>query len=297
MIPRLSSPALIVALAGNAALPGFSPAAESLERLPLFSPAELKGWNTAESTAAVSTAHRRDETAALHWHVTVDYQTGEPRYPIGWPRVNRSFPAGAARDWTAWDYLQCWVYVATNREKLPALPAGLGLHTPDRANAFQRPLSELKAREWVLIRIPIAHIPRAHDVRQIQFHLAEANYRDGDALDFYFSDLALVRHAQPTLLDFAPESAVLFSDARRLPVRVQLAGVPAGAATELTLELLTGARLVQRATVRATRGAQVFSLALPSDGLAAGEYDLRAMISGAASPHPARVRVVATPWK
>ena len=276
---------------------GAAEPAVPLERLPLFTPAELKSWSTAESTVAVSTAHTRDATASLQWHVTVDYQTGEPKYPIGWPRVNRSLPVGAIRDWSAWDYLQCWVYVATNRDQLPALPAGLGLHTPDRANAFQRPLPELRAREWVQIRVPITQIPRAHDVRQIQFHIAESNYRDGDSLDFHISDLALVRHASPTLLDFAPDSAVLFSDARRLPLSLQLAGVPAGATTEVILELHAGTHPVLRTTARAARGGQSFALELPRGPLAAGDYEVRATLTGTASPRSARIRVVDSPWR
>lgn len=268
-----------------------------LERLPLFSPEELKLWSTAESTVGASTEHARDTSASLHWHVTVDYQTGEPKYPIGWPRVNRSFPAGPTRDWSAWDYLQCWVYAATRRAQLPALPAGLGLHTPDRANAFQRPLTELKAREWVQIRIPIAQIPRAHDVRQIQFHLAESNYRDGDSLDFYISDLALFRYATPTLLASAPESAVLYTDARQLPVRLQLSGLPAGEMTDVTLELRTGGHTALRTTVRATRGGQTVALVLPPGNLAAGDYEVQAMLAGAATPTSARIRVVDSPWK
>jgi len=268
-----------------------------MERLPLFEPAAVKAWSTAESTVAASTAHTRDAATALHWHITVDYHAGEAKYPIGWPRTYRSLPAGPLRDWSAWDYFHCWVHVATNRAKLPAIPAGLGLHVPDRASSFQRTLSELKTGEWVEIRIPIAQIPRAHDVRQIQFHIAESNYQDGDRLDFYFSDLALLRHAAPTIIAFTAENAVIFADAKRLPMRLQLAGLAADATAEVVCELQTAGRIAARTTLRATRGVQTAALDLAAASLAPGDYELRAQIAGQSQSVTTRVRVVESPWK
>jgi hypothetical protein len=269
----------------------------ALEKLALFDAAELKAWSTAESTVGVSSAHTRGAAVSLHWHVTVDHTTGEPKYPIGWPRVNRNFPAGPLRDWSAWDYLHGWIFVATYRAALPGTPAGLGLHTPDRAGAYQRPLAELKAGEWVELNLPIASIPRHHDVRQIQFHIAEANYRHGDALDFYFSDLALLRHAAPTLLAFAPESAVLFADAKHLSVRLHLAGVATGQSVAVRCELWRNGRVVAHASVPATRGVQTASFALAPSPLPTGEYELHASLPGQTVPASARLRLVDSPWK
>lgn len=268
-----------------------------LEKLPLFDSASLKLWSTAESTVAVSTDRTRDASASLHWHVSVDFQTGEPKYPIGWPRVNRNFPTGPLRDWSGWDYLHFWVYTATNREKLPGIPAGLGLHTPERSSAFQRPLSELKANAWIEIRIPVAQIPRHHDVRQIQFHIAESNYRHGDTLDFFISDLALTRHSSPTLLAFAPESGIHFTDARLIPLRLQLAGVPAQVTTALACELVIGDRVAARANFLAARGVQTLPFNLGFASLPAGEYELRATLPGQPAPAIAKVRFVDSPWK
>ncbi|MBI5693615.1 MAG: hypothetical protein HZC55_26360 [Verrucomicrobia bacterium] len=285
---------LLLPVLATAAIAAGPPA---LERMPLFTPAELKAWSTAESTVAVSTDRTHDGAPTLHWHVTVDYQTGEPKYPIGWPRVSRGIPAGPLRDWTKWDYLHAWVFVASSRDKLPAIPAGLGLHTPDRAGAFQRTLTELRVGQWVELKLPITQIPRAHDVRQIQFHIAEQNYRDGDQLDFQVSDFALVRYAAPTILDFAPESAVLYADAAQIPLRLHLAGVPEGAATALACELHREARKVAAATLRGTRGSQIVALPLDRHRLAPGEYELRAVVGGGTSTATARVRLVSTPWK
>lgn len=267
-----------------------------METQPLFAPAEVKLWSAAESTVDVSTARIRDAAASLHWHVTVDYESGEPKYPIGWPRVNRNFSAGPLRDWSGWDYLHCWIYTATNRVALPSVPAGLGLHTPDRTGAFQRTLSELKAGEWVEIKLPISQIPRAHDVRQIQFHLAESNYRHGDQLDFYLNDLALLRYATPTILEFAAESPVLFSDTTRIPVRLHLAGLAPGARAEVVCELHREGRVAARTTVSAARGVQAAALAIGPQPLAAGEYELRTHLAGQSQVATTLIRLVESPW-
>lgn len=289
--------AVAVACVAYSAPPPLPADLSNLERLPLFDPAELKIWTTAESSVQASTDRTRGTTPALHWHVTVDFNAGEPKYPIGWPRVLRNFPAGPLRDWSGWDYLHGWVYVATNREKLPGVPAGLGLHTPDRAGAYQRTLSELRANAWAEIRIPISQIPRAHDVRQIQFHIAEQNYRHGDQLDFYFSDLALFRHIAPKLLEFSPESSVLFSSVRDLSLRVQLTGSAPGQPVEISCALHAGERLIARESLRASRGVQVIAFELGSRNLPPGEYELRANLGRGTSPAIARFRLVESPWK
>ena len=291
----LAAACLLLVLPGHSAGPAGPEG--PMERRPLFAPSAIKAWSPAESTVAVSTERTRDAAVALHWHVTVDYHAGEPKYPIGWPRLSRALPAGPQRDWTGWDFLHFWVYIATNRERLPSIPAGLGLHTPDRTSAFQRTLTELRAGEWVECKLPLSQIPRHHDVRQIQFHIAESNYRHGDSLDFYFSDLALLRYAAPTILAFAAESPVMFSDTPRIPVTLHLAGLPTGEHTEVICELHRDGRVAARAALSAIRGVQGAALTVGPSPLAPGDYELRAHLAGQSPVATARVRLVESPWK
>jgi hypothetical protein len=295
-MPRLTLLPLLLPALGLAvsAAPASPP---PLERRPLFLPAELKAWSTAESHVAVADAAAGDAAGALHWSVLVDHTTGEPKYPIGWPRVNRSFPAGPLRDWSAWDYLECRVLVRTNRESLPTIPAGLGLHTPDRASAFQRTLTDLRANTWVQVRIPVASIPRHHDVRQIQFHIAEQNYRHGDRLDFYLLDLALVRHAAPTVLAFAADSAAAFTDARGVPLRLHIAGVAHGQTTEAVCQLVQAGRMVARQTFPVGRGLNALTFPLAPATFPAGDYEFSVQLGDSAPPSRAPLRLVDSPWK
>ena len=268
-----------------------------MEKQLLFGGASVKGWSPAESTLEVSTARVKLNETALHWHVTVDYFGGEKNYPIGWPRFGRAIPEGPQRDWSAWDYLHLWVYTTSSRPALPRDPAGLGLHAPDRSNAFSMILAELKLNEWVEIRIPVSKIPRPGDVRSIQFHIAEANYKHADQLDLFIDDLALLRYARPTILGFAAETAVTFADVKGVAARFQLAGVKPGDTVPVVCELRREGRVVARATARSARGPQRIVIEPGRGGLAPGMYELTAVAGDGQAAPPAALRVVESPWR
>jgi hypothetical protein len=239
----------------------------------------------------------REDRPSLHWSVKVDYATGEPNYPIGWPRINHPIPEGAARDWSAWDYLHVWILAETSRPALPRVPAGLLLYAPDRAGEVERPLSGLKKGEWVEIIVPVAQIPRAGDVRLFQLFLSEADYRDHDQLDLYIDDLALLRYSRPVLLEFAPESAAMFADRRRIPVRFRLAGIRPGESAGLVCELRRQGHVAARASVRAGRGVHELVLDLGGKALPPGAYELTALVAGSQQMAKASLRLVPSPWR
>jgi hypothetical protein len=269
----------------------------AMEKLALVSTNDRKTWSAAECTVEPSTTRTKVAPSSWRWQVDVDHFTGEPKYPIGWPRIGHAIPAGPLRDWSEWDFLHMWIYVETSRETLPTTPAGLGVQAPDRANMYERNLGELKKDQWVEINIPMTQIARHDDVRQIQFHIAEANYRHGDRLVFYLNDLALMRHAEPTVFDLAAENAVIFSDTKRLPVRFQLLGVKAGDRVDVACELLRDGKTAARASSEAGRGAHRLVLELGQPTLAPGNYEVRARIGGRPQVATTSVRVVESPWK
>lgn len=267
-----------------------------MEKLPLVDSRDPKVWSTAESTVQPTPARTKIGDTSWLWHVQVDHLAGEPKYPIGWPRLAHSIPAGPRRDWSDWEFLHLWIYVDTPRDALPREPAGLGLHTPDRAGAFNRPLTELRKGEWVELKLPLTQIPRHHDVRQIQFHIAESNYRHGDIVDFYINDLALLRYATPTLLGVAAESAVMFADARQIPIMLQLAGVKPAQHAVVECELRRVGKVFARTGAHAPRGNFRVVLAPGSAALAPGDYEIKARIAGAPAI-TAKLRLVESPWK
>ena len=268
-----------------------------MEKQLLFGGASAKGWSPAESTVEVSTARVKVNETALHWHVTVDYYGGEAKYPIGWPRFGRTIPEGPQRDWSAWDYLHMWIYTAASRPTLPKDPVGMGIQAPDKGNGIQMILTELKLGEWVEIKIPISKIARPGDVRNIQFHIAEANYKHQDQLDLFIDDLALLRYARPTVLDFAAETAVMFADAKAVAVRFQLAGVKPGDTVPVTCELRRDGKVMASATAQAARGPQRIIVEPARGGLAPGVYELTARVGDGQPAPTVALRVVESPWR
>jgi len=287
-VPAMKTAAALIAVAVIAH------AEPVMEKQLLFGGATTKGWSPAESTVEISPSRVKVNPTALHWHVTVDYHGGEVKYPIGWPRFGRGITE-PSRDWSAWDFLHMWVYTTSSRPVLPREPVGLGLHVPDRANAYSVRLTELKLNEWVEIKIPIARIPRPSDVRHIQFHISESDYKHGDKLDLFIDDLALLRYAQPTILDFAAETTVAFTDARSLAARFQLSGVKPGGAVPIACELRCNGKVVAHSTTPASRGPQRISLSLDKK-LAPGNYEL-AVRAGNGDKATARVRLIESPWR
>jgi hypothetical protein len=267
-----------------------------MEKLVLFGPDSAKSWSVAESSLDASSAHVKSGRAALHWHVTVDYFAGEKNYPIGWPRFGHNIPE-PMRDWSDWDYLHAWVYTTTSRAALPKEPVGLGIQAPDKAGTYHVRLTELKPGAWVEVKIPVSRIAQPADVRNLQFHISESDYKHGDQLDLWVDDLALLRHAEPTLLEFAAENAVMFAGARTVPVKLQLAGVRPGQRAELACELRRDGRVVARANASVERGPQRIALAVGAKKLPAGDYELVAHVANSPRPASAKLRLVESPWR
>ncbi|MBI5394274.1 MAG: hypothetical protein HZA91_03160 [Verrucomicrobia bacterium] len=268
----------------------------AMEKLVLFGPDSAKSWSVAESSLEASAAHVKTGRAALHWHVTVDYYGGEEKYPIGWPRFGHNIPE-PMRDWSAWDYFHAWVYTTTSRAALPKEPVGLGIQAPDKAGTYHVRLTELKPGAWVEIKIPVSRIAQPADVRNLQFNISESDYKHGDQLDLWVDDLALLRYAEPTLLEFAAENAVMFAGARTVPVKLQLAGVRPGQRVELACELRCDGRVVARANSSAERGPQRIALDVGGKKLPPGDYELAARVAGNPQPVTAKVRLIESPWR
>jgi hypothetical protein len=289
---RVAVGALVLCALGNLCAAADPP----LEQHLVFGPDSAPQWSAAESTVAASASLTRTGSPVLHWGITVDHFAGEVNYPIGWPRANCSLRDAEARDWSQWDYFEFWVYTATPRQTLPREPVGLALYVPDRDAAYRRPLTELKIDEWVHVRIPLSEVPRRQDVRMLQVHISESQYRHQDRLDFYFDSLVLSRYAQPTLLEFRSELAIAFADVRQLGVAFQLAGVQADQRVEVTCELRDGETVITRTALEATRGPQRVALDLSGIHISPGDYQVVARPAGGGEAQT-QVRFIASPWE
>lgn len=252
-------------------------------------------WQTAEARVNISTKQARRGSTSLQFHVDVDFSTGEPQYPIGWPRMHRPFPE-ATHDWSGWDYLDFSVYVESSRDKLPAVPMGVGVYGAGSRTDYNRSLTELQLGKWTDYRLPLADIPGLKPRTGIQFHISEANYRDGDELDFWIDNISLVRYVEPTLAPSRLVEQAIYADSRYVLVDLDLKGVKPNQETEVTWELSRSGKAYAEGKLEAGRGRSWVALPLPTSGLPPGDYELAVRCRGD-SPAPFGLRVASSPWQ
>jgi len=280
--------------AALAAAAASEPDTSGWESRVLLSAAVTSRLSAAESTVTVEPAGGPGGGAALRMGVVVDHFGGEEKYPVGWPRIARTLEDVADRHWSAWDYLRLRIRAETPRAALPATPLSLTLRAPDKARSFSRSLDEVRKDEWVEILVPVPAIGDPSDVTSMTLSIADANYRHGDRVDFRIGEVALVRPREPVLTEFAPAAGAIWADARWLPVRFRLLGVPDGGQAAVRFELREGARVVGRSAFSGGRGGHRALVDLPAPR--PGAYTLHPLAGAREAAAPARVRVVESPW-
>lgn len=250
-------------------------------------------WVPAEAEMTPSDEHAR-EGRAMHFHVDVNFETGQPDYPIGWPRTYLRVPEDM-RDFSEWDFIDFRLYAETSRESFPSTALGFIVRCPDRNNQWQTTLEPVKG-EWVHYRFPVTNVPDPTNVHAIQLFISESNYRHGDVLDFWVEDLALLRYAEPTIARMQPLSEVIYSDSQVLRVRVRLTGMEEGATAEVLARLIRGGQTVHQSSAKLPPGTHTIPLRLDG-GLEDGRYGVRTQIVGSEHTVESTVRVVPSPWE
>ncbi len=265
----------------------------AMEKLVLADGENGAKWNSAEATMEPDATHARSGKA-MRFHVDVNHLTGEPAYPIGWPRTYTSVPA-EKQDWSKWDFLDFWVYSDSSRDELPKTPLGLIVRSPDRQQSFHEHLTAVKKGEWTHYRFPVAKMPVPMQCTAVQFVIAEADYAHGDVVDFWIDDLALLRYAEPTLLGIRPQRQVIYADAATLRVEVELTGVDDGKTVEVDVALRRDGQTVASTTARLPSG--IASVVLPLKATEPGPYEVEAIIAGSPRTLGGPVRVITSPWE
>lgn len=140
----------------------------------------------------------RQGKQSLAFMVRVDWsEKPGQKYARGWPMVSRTFER--PRDWSRYDRLEFWVYTETQAD-LPARALRCGIGTPDGKPGKWHDIS-LTPNEWRRIVIPLTEDRDWTKVTGVWFYLAEAWYRDGDRINFYFDDMRLGSRVQPAILE------------------------------------------------------------------------------------------------
>jgi len=251
-------------------------------------------WDAAEATMEPDGTHAR-EGRAMHFHIDVNHETGQPDYPIGWPRTNTGVPA-EYQDWRRWDFVDFWLYSDTSREELPSTPLGFIVRSPDRPNSFSTTLSDARKGEWTHFRFPTSDMPNPAECTRVQFFISESNYNHGDTVDFWIDDLALLRYAEPTIIDMHPLNRVQYADAQVVRVQIDLTGLQEGETAEVLAKLVCNDSPVRQGSERLGPGVHTIPLKVGGN-MPVGQYEVQARIVGGDRVITDPMRVISSPWE
>lgn len=251
-------------------------------------------WHSAEAEMQPDDTHAMD-SRAMRFHVDVNHKTGQPDYPIGWPRTYMSMPEDT-RDWRKWDFVEFWLYADTSRDSLPGTPLGFIVRSPDKPNSYHRTVHEVQKGQWTRVRIPTSDMPSPADCRAIQFFISESNYNHGDVLDFWIDGLALLRYAEPTVISLQPLGRVQYADADVVRIEVGMTGLEEGQTAELLMRLVRDSETVRQGSSLLHSGIQAVPLKVGGN-LDAGCYELQAQIAGSHRTVTEKIRVISSPWE
>jgi hypothetical protein len=265
-----------------------------MERLVLADGEGDSQWHTAEATMRPDATHALDGRA-MRFHIDVNHETGQPEYPIGWPRSYLSV-RGDSRDWRKWDFVEFWLYADTSRANLPSTPLGFIVRSPDKPNSYQRTLHEAQKGKWAHVRVPTSDMPTPADCTAVQFFIAESNYNHGDVLDFWIDNLALLRYAEPTIITMRPLGRVQYADSSVVRIEIGLTGLEKEQTANLLLRLVRDGETVRRSSAIVRSGVQAIPLEVGGN-LDAGSYDLQAQIAGSDRSVTETIRVISSPWE
>lgn len=262
---------------------------------------DVSDWynGSPEETKISSTdKHVKQGKHSLLFANTVDHLKGEKNYPVGWPRMGKNLGKQGPTDWSAYDLLEFWIYAETSRPNLPHTPLGLGIRHPGHKRSSDFRLSEVTKDAWVRISIPIAKLADPKDVQSIQFHIAEANYKHADRVDFYISPMTLVRFVEPAVADLNVDRKILYTSDRAVTATYRLVGYQGLAETKAELEIGREAAVVGKASLAAAREGEI-TLVLPTT-LAPGTYRVRLSLRDPSGKlidrNQTEIRVIAGPF-
>ncbi len=168
---------------------------DDLESYQAYEQWTVSGGPEASVTHAAEVRHSGEHS--VRFRVKVDYRAaGNPKYPKGWLFLNRNFDA--PQDWSAYKGLEFYLFVPAG-QPLAGQVIKYGIATQGAGAGLRWKTVSADAVQpgaWVRIVVPLGGSNVRGDLRRvmrIRFYVAENWYADGDELNFYLDDFALLK--------------------------------------------------------------------------------------------------------
>jgi len=192
---------------------------------------------TAEGRIEVTEDARHEDKTGLRWTVRVDWDHdgGEGgKYPIGWPRISRSFKPGEL-DLSRYESLVVWIR-ADSSYKADTNPTPIGLLVRSHATNGQlfETTVDLNGRlhGWTPLRFSMPDMVAGggggldpwKSISLIQLFISEADFPHGTRLVFDVGEVLAQRMKEPTLIGLDAAGQLLLPS-RRISMTFEAAGM------------------------------------------------------------------------
>jgi len=251
---------------------------------------QFAGWRANDSEASISiipdAAHH--SKLGMRFVVNVDHKVdgggGKGEYPIGWPRVSLSFPAGKV-NLSEYDFLTFWIRIDSNRDEVADDVTMFGMTFADRDSGAKHDKNiDLGGEQgvWMPIRISLAdYIQESNaapqgwmNLRFFHFYIAESWYAHGNKLIFDIDQISLAKFKNPILHTINAPEYVRLSSAM-VTMDCELFGARSIQVGMYTLRVTVLNSKGQAASIMKADPALGTQVVLPTKPLRQGEYTIR----------------------
>lgn len=243
---------------------------------------EPSAWTATESSVAVSRLQLQG-TPCLQWSVPIDHHAGEPKYPIGWPRMMFKPPIDQAA-WYLYDRLELQVQVESSRPEAGPVPVSLTFYVKDDKQGHSLQL-KLPPGAWQTVELPIADLPEPALLTGLRAAISESHFQHGDRLEFHFGGGRLLRSGDCVLEKLAVSAAVRQDGRLQLPVVTVMRGPASDVARGVPFQVSRRGEVLRLEVLPVIRGERSWLMDLSELGLPPGGYELTAFPG-----HPAQER-------
>ena len=276
--------------------------AEKIESLPLDNFALPKRWAPAESTLSVS-EFKFNNAPTLKWVVPVDHYTGEPKYPVGWPRTYfssfRKAPAVPA-DWRDWDFFEFDVKMTLeNDPQNKSCVVSVMASSADTPMRFYIQLKKLHDGKTHAVRIPVDKIGNPAKITSWGFSIAESNYKHGAKLTLLAGNFRLTRSSECWINAIKLLTPAITAADNAIKINLSVSG-PAGDVARgvpFAISHARSGRMLRKETLPVSRGEKDMEIEVDELKLAPGDYTLTAFPGDKAKSKSVTFKVVSSPYK
>ena len=242
------------------------------EYLYLDALADPAQWQATEAEARSATP--LNGHPALTFHIDVDHHSGEPKYPIGWPRMYMRKPSDIP--WKDYDKFEFKIHTKASSNTIPARTVTLKFTGQPKVSIdIGFGPKQLKLNEWTTFSMPTNKIAEITSFSNCGFFISESNYPDKEVLDFTFAEIRLVRSSYCKIVEMETQG-VRYAATPSLPVKITVYGPASDGARGIPFQIARGDKVLRVETLPVVRGTQTIQMDVSELNLANGDYTLTA---------------------